>query len=90
VIVKHLILGKQLYLASSMIGIDENTEEVIELRLPIDIFWQAEALLKKADYLIAAGDHPVDILQIYKKIFKKVAPYAALEKDRLKLYEKAS
>ncbi len=88
-IVKQLIIDRHVYLAANKMGIDEDTVEVIELRMPLETYWQAKNLLKDADYLLSEGQHISDVNDVYKKFFKKVAPYASLEKDRLRLYARA-
>jgi hypothetical protein len=46
--------------------------------------------MKSMDYLIASNEDPILVNETVQKIFKKVAPYAVNEKDRIFLYAKIS
>lgn len=54
--------------------------------MPIEAFWAVRDLIQKADYLIATSHETQSVNDIYKKIFKKVAPHAVSESDRTWLY----
>ncbi len=58
--------------------------------MPIKLFWDIEQLLKRIDYLVASGEDPVLINEIYRKVYVKVAKYAVHEKDRIFLYDKVA
>lgn len=44
--------------------------------------------MKQIDYQVAAGEDPVLVNELYRKVYTKVAKYAVSEKDRVFLYEK--
>ena len=62
----------------------------IELQMPIEKFWELESVVKETDFYVAAGDSPVELRDIQRKLFRLAAPYAVQEKQRTWLYEKAS
>lgn len=87
---KFLIVGKQLYFSTSKANYDHDDEvRVVELLLPIELYWESLDLIKRLEYLISSGEEPIDIKELYRKFFKSIAPYAIIEKDRNWLYEKA-
>lgn len=55
---------------------------VVELLLPIQVFWELEILFKKADYMAASGEDGVLINDVYQKIYRKILKYAVQEKER--------
>lgn len=54
--------------------------------MPIEAFWLVRDLILKADYLISTSHETESVGDIYKKIYKKMAPYAVNEGDRTWLY----
>ena len=86
---KFLICGKQLYFQSKNMESFAELGNVVELIMPIQVYWSAENQMKYANYLIAAGDASAEVMAIYKKIFTICAPYAMFEKDRNWMYMKA-
>lgn len=85
---KFLVCGKQLFLASKKLEESGARTPTVELLMPIKLFWDVEKLLKQIDYSIAAGEDPVLINELYRKVYTKVAKYAVTEKDRVFLYDK--
>ena len=85
---KFLVCGKQLFLASKKLEETGARTPTVELLMPIKLFWDVEKLLKQIDYAIAAGEDPVLINELCRKVYTKVAKYAVSEKDRVFLYDK--
>ncbi len=56
--------------------------------MPIEVFWEVEKMVKKADYLFASNEESTDINNIYREVLQKVVPFAIHEKDRVWIYEK--
>ncbi len=86
---KYLIIGKQLVLSSTRFDIarEDGVPPPIEVRLPVEILWQAQAILKKAELQLASGEDLHSIKDTYEKLLKILVPYCSLEKDRVWLYE---
>lgn len=63
---------------------------MIDLELPIRSFWEAERILKHADYLIASGEEPIEVREAYNRFFRIVATYAINEKDRVWLFDRVN
>ena len=61
---------------------------MVELLLPVNIYWEVEDLLKKVDYLLSTHEDPVLINEHYQKVLRKVASYVVSERDRLKLQDR--
>lgn len=85
---KFLVCGKQIFLSSKKLEDTAAKTPVLELLLPITLFWEVEKVLQRIDYLIAAGEDPVLVNEQVRKIFKKVVKYVVLEKDRVFLHDK--
>ncbi len=86
---KFFIVGKQLYLQSKNMENYEELGHVIELSMPIEVFWEMERLLKDANYIRSSGGSQAEVFENYKQIFGCCAPYAILEKERKWLYERS-
>jgi hypothetical protein len=87
---KFLVVGSQIYYASNRTGLEQNeTNTIIDLEMPIQVFWDSEKLLKEADYLIASSEPKVSVNEVYRRFFKIVAPYATDEKSKTLLFEKS-
>lgn len=86
---KYLVCSRPLFISTKRLDEHGNKAPVVELLLPLKIFWEVEELLKTMDYLIASNEDPLLVTDSTKKVFKKVAPYAVHEKDRTFLHEKA-
>lgn len=86
---KYLIFGKQVYLSSIRreVPSEEEVPGGIEVRIPLDILWKAQEILKQAEYLQSIGEEQSRILDTYKTLLTLMAPYAVLEKDRMWIYE---
>jgi hypothetical protein len=89
VIRKFLSIGKQLTLTSTRFEMlrDEGVPAPIEIKAPVEIFWEAQRLLVEAEVLLAADEDINTIKDIYTSVLQLLIPYAALEKDRTWLYE---
>lgn len=55
---------------------------MIELLLPLDLFWEMENLIKKVNYLTAAGEDLVLINENLRKILQKASYFTVREADR--------
>ena len=86
---KFLICGKQVYLQNKKMESFNEIGTVVELIMPIEKFWEAEELMKTANYLLASGEPGSDVIAAYKKVFVLCAPFAVTEKERFWLYDKA-
>ena len=99
---KFLVCSKQIYMSSKLsteyddymsskrsTEYDDNLPPIIEISMPIDTFWEVRDLIQKADYLISANGDPAMIQELYKKVYKKLAPFAVAEADRDTLYGKS-
>ena len=86
---KFLVVGKQLFYTTSKTAYDhDDSVRVVELSLPIETYWESCDILKELEYMIVSSEETIDIKEKYKKFFKRIAPYAIVEKDRIWLYEK--
>jgi len=89
-ILKFLVVGRQIYFSASKIGLDQDESlKLIDLEMPIDEFWKSEKILKEADYLIASSESGADVRELYRRFFKLMAPWAVEEKDKTWLYDRA-
>jgi hypothetical protein len=81
---KYLVIGKHLHLSSKRIEDPTGNTKVpiIELLLPLEVFWEIEDLLARIDYLTAAGEDQVQLNDCYARIYKKIGRYTLHEKDR--------
>lgn len=86
---KYLVCARQLHLSTKRLDESGTKVPVVELLLPIKVFWEVEEMMKTMDYQIASNEDPILINETVTKIYKKVAPYAVSEKDRAFLYGKA-
>ncbi|MCX6125630.1 MAG: hypothetical protein NTV34_12925 [Proteobacteria bacterium] len=86
---KYIIFGKQVFLSSARreVQTEEETQEPIELRMPIDILWKCEVIIREAEFLQSMAEDPNKIKDTYKSLLKLVTPYAVFEKDRTWLLE---
>ena len=55
--------------------------------MPVEAFWAVRDLVQEADYLVSTGHETASVGDIYRKIFKIVAPHAVSEPDRIWLYD---
>lgn len=86
---KYLICSKQLYLANKKPGeFEGEAPPIIEISMPVESYWEVRDLLEQADYLISSNADPITVQEVYKKIYKRVAPWAITEQDRQSLYSK--
>ena len=86
---KYLVCGKQLYIQSKKFDALQEIGQIVELFMPIEKYWEAEDLMKNANYLLASGEPNSDIVAAYKKVFALCAPFAVTEKERIWLYDKS-
>lgn len=87
---KYLTCGRHLHLSTKKLEDTGTKAQVVELLLPIKVFWEVEELLKSMDYLIASSEDPILVNECAQKVYKKVAPYAVNEKDRAFLHGKSN
>lgn len=58
------------------------------MMLPLDAFWELEDLIKRVNYLTAASEDPVLIMELWQKILRKASRYCVHERDRTFISEK--
>lgn len=63
--------------------LSEENYAIFDMIMPIRAYWGAKDLLVQADYLSAHGAEVVELQDVFKKVFRHLAPYAVFEKDRL-------
>lgn len=86
---KYLIYGKQIFLSSKRHDEGES-RKVIELSMPLQIFWDVEKLLKEAEYMISTNEDQVVLNSKYFQILKTVLPCVVYEKDRVWLNDRVN
>lgn len=69
---------------------DEGVPAPIEIKAPVEVFWEAQRLLVEAEVLLASDEDVNAIKDIYTSVLQLLIPYAALEKDRTWLYEQVA
>lgn len=57
--------------------------------MPLETFIEIRDMLEQTDYMMSANENQTDIQEIYRRVYKKAAPYAVMEKDRSLLYARA-
>ena len=88
---KYLICGKQqLHLQQQKLDGLNEVGKVIELTLPIRLFWKLEDEIKEVNYLLSAGESNSEVSSSYRKALRSCAQYATREEDRLWLYMHAN
>jgi hypothetical protein len=92
VIRKYIIFGKQVFLSSSPreIQVGEDLASPIELKMPVEVLWDAEEIIKQAEYMLAISEDQAKVKDTYKELLRILTPYAVMEKDRLWLLEQIS
>jgi hypothetical protein len=89
VIHKFLVVGKQMQLVSIRPAeIQGESDVVLDLSMPLDVYWEIHEILKSIDYLVSTNEPAAKINDIYVKVFRKVAQYAVTDKDRTWFYER--
>ncbi len=63
------------------------SHSAIELKMPIDVFWDAEKIVKKMEYQHSAGEDVRTIKDTNNELFMLLLPYVLHEKDRAVLQE---
>ena len=84
---KFMVNGRHTFLSAKRYESDEDTY-VLELLMPVEVFWKAEGVVKHCDYLLANSEDRVAINDEYRKLYKIVLPYAVHEKDRVWLLDR--
>ena len=79
---KYLLLGKLVSLSSLKVENPEERHSVVELRLPIEVFWRVSSELQKANLLLSQDAATIDIQSIYQKVYATVFPYTVNEAER--------
>jgi hypothetical protein len=83
VIHKFMYISKlQVVLVSSKLDDENKKYYIIDLLMPLEVYWDVSKLLRDADYLVASGGQMADVHEVYKSVFRKVASYAVFEVDR--------
>lgn len=85
---KYLVVGKQIFMTSKKLEDQSAKIPTVELLLPINLYWELEALMKRIDYLQSAGEDPVLINDHYQQLYRKVVKYVVSEKDRILVQQK--
>ena len=86
---KYLIIGKQITLSSTRYEFarEDDAPGPIEIKAPVDVFWEAQEILKEADRQHSLGDGPQMVKDTYAKLLKLLAPHCTSEKDRVWVYQ---
>ncbi len=86
---KYLIIGKQITLSSTKFELPREGDAPgpIEVKAPIEVFWQAQEILKEVEILTSAGEGPQMIKDAQTKLLKLLAPHCTAEKDRTWVYQ---
>jgi hypothetical protein len=84
VIRKYLIIGKQISLSSARYEVtrDDGVPPPIEIKMPVEVLWQAQEILKKAESLISSGEDTQTVKDTYSKLLRLLIPHTTSEKDR--------
>jgi len=67
---------------------EDGATHPIEIKVPVETYWQAEELIKRAEYQLASGDDSQNVKETYLKVLKLLAPHCTSEKDRILIYDK--
>ena len=86
---KYLIYGDHIFLTSYKKEISEEKYQILDVLLPLEIYWDVESMLRKLNYMVSSHEDRLNVLHTHKNLFKKLAPYAKNEKDRAWLYAKS-
>ena len=86
---KYLIIGKQLILSSTRFEIsrEDGVPPPIEVKLPVEVLWQAQDILKKAELQLSTGEDQQTVKDTYTSLLKLLIPHCTSEKDRAWLYD---
>ncbi|MCX6117246.1 MAG: hypothetical protein NT027_06875 [Proteobacteria bacterium] len=68
----------------------EDVPQPIELKLPLEVLWQAEEVIRSAEYMLSSSEDQSRIKDTYKKLLQILTPYAVSEKDRTWLFEQGN
>ena len=85
-----VIIKQQVFMTSARQEVGEaagQQQQVFDVVMPIKVFWQIKKQIIHLDYLNSSAATPSEISEVFRTIFKLIAPYAASEKDRDWLYE---
>lgn len=80
--------GKQLFFASQAPDPHLELGRVIELKMPIEVFWEAEKVLKKVTYLSASGEPLTEINVEVNRLYQLLAPFCVDEANRIWMVDK--
>jgi hypothetical protein len=84
---KCLSVGKRITLSSSRPEEESPHIHVVEVSLPLEVYWALMALLEESDCAWREKAEDVDISALYHKIIQTAAPYATHEADRNWLFQ---
>lgn len=85
---KFLVVGKQVRMSTARpADAQAETETILALSMPLDVYWQAVELIKSINYLQSTHEPNLKVAEVHMAIYKLVAPYAGNDKDRAWLYE---
>ena len=81
---KYLIIGKQITLSSARYEItrEDGVPPPIEIKMPVEVLWQAQEILKKAENQLSSGEDTQTVKDTYSKLLRLLSPHTASEKDR--------
>jgi hypothetical protein len=84
VIRKFLIIGKQITLSSTRFEVsrDDGVPPPIEIKMPVEVLWQAQDILKKAEHQSASGEDLQSVKDTYSDLIRLLIPHTTSEKDR--------
>lgn len=84
---KYLVISNRISLASTKRDTIQGTGPLIELLMPIDVYWKFEEEFKQYDMMASDGDDTMILAEFNKKLLKLMIPYTVNEKERLWLHK---
>ncbi len=79
---RFLIVSEQLVLTSTASEDDHTNKQVIELLMPIQVYWQVKTMIEDSYYLISSSEEPSEIARLQKAVFQLMVPFAVSESER--------
>ena len=87
------IHGPRVYLSSSPVDDENKIQQVFELSLPIETYWEVSKVLNGAEFLLSVPADAVahaEYMDIRRKVLIMLAPHVARETDRDLVYKMTS
>lgn len=79
---KFLVVGERVSLVASRRDTVRSHLPLIELALPLEVYWKFGEAQKEFDRRVASGEDDMVLLELKREILRLLAPYAISEKDR--------